>query len=310
MAKGLFPVVETATVIPDREKFHYIVVKLLYLGKRCRPDILPAVQFLCTRVISPTVQDEAKLIRVLGYLKLTKQWTRIFDSSPFERVQTYIDVSFAMHSDGKSQSACVVMLGNTLVHEACRKQKLITKSSTKVELVALSDYISEGELIEHFLMDLGHLLDDDLVTNVHLVYQDNQSTIALVKNGGGKPRSKYMKMQQEYVKESLGTSELEVEYVRTLGMLEDVLTKPIGGELYHSQVHRLLGCQHYLINRGVKSNTSSETSETAATFGTPDDTEPTRALSKLSCSNQCLHKHDLKPKESELPQRHAKKHNQ
>jgi hypothetical protein len=59
-----------------------------------------------------------------------------------------------------------------------------------------------------------------------------------------------------------------------------------------------------------KSNTSSETSETAAALGTPDDTELTRALSELSCSNQCLSKHDLKPKESELPQRCAKKHNQ
>lgn len=84
----------------------------------------------------------------------------------------------------------MVFLGKTLVHKTCRKQKLITKNSTEAELVALADHFEEGELIEMFLMDLGHLLDEDIITNVHLVCQDNQSTISLVKTGGGKSRSK------------------------------------------------------------------------------------------------------------------------
>jgi hypothetical protein len=190
---------ESSPSLKDREKFHSIVAKLMYCGKRSCPDILLAVQFLCTRVKAPTIEDATKLAKVLEYLKLMKTWVRVFDDSPFDRVQTYIVASFAMHADGKSQSACVEMLGNTLVHEACRKQKLITKSSTEAKLVALLDYIAEGELIDHFIMDLGHLLDDDIVTNVHLVYQDNQSTIALVKNRGRKSRSKYIKVRQEYV---------------------------------------------------------------------------------------------------------------
>jgi hypothetical protein len=57
---------------------------LLYLGKRGRLDILLPVQFLCTRVRSPIVEDEQKLQRVLGYLKLMKQWTRRLDNSPFQ----------------------------------------------------------------------------------------------------------------------------------------------------------------------------------------------------------------------------------
>jgi hypothetical protein len=37
-------------------------------------------------------------------------------------------------------------------------------------LVALLDYIVEGELAEDFLMDVGHMMDEDFVTNVHKVY--------------------------------------------------------------------------------------------------------------------------------------------
>jgi hypothetical protein len=58
------------------------------------------------------------------------------------------------------------------------------------------------------------------------------------------------------VKEQLGTLELEIVYIRTEQMLADVLTKPIGGELFHSMVRRLLS-RHYLSNRGAKDNTSS-----------------------------------------------------
>ncbi len=84
---------------------------------------------------------------MLGYLKLLKNWASVIDDSPFERVETYINASFATHPDGKSQSGCMVFLGNTLAHEGCRKQKLIMKCSTESELVALADYILEGEVL-------------------------------------------------------------------------------------------------------------------------------------------------------------------
>lgn len=80
-----------------------------------------AVQPLCTRVKAPMIDDEHKLECVLGCLKLTKNWTRSFDDCPFECIEMYIDMSFTTHNDGQSQYACMVMLGSTLVHEACSK---------------------------------------------------------------------------------------------------------------------------------------------------------------------------------------------
>jgi hypothetical protein len=48
------------------------------------------------------MEDQKKLERVLGYLKLTKAWRRVFDNSKFDKVETYIDASFALHADGKA----------------------------------------------------------------------------------------------------------------------------------------------------------------------------------------------------------------
>jgi hypothetical protein len=126
------------------------------------------------------------------------------------------------------------MLDNMLVHEACKKQKIITRNSTESKLVALSDYMLEGELVEDFVMEIGYMMNEDLITNVHLIYQDNQSTIMLVKNGGGKQRTKYIKVRQEYIHERLGTSEVEIEYVKTHEMLADIPLRHLAGSNFTS----------------------------------------------------------------------------
>jgi hypothetical protein len=279
---NLFKISMEAEPLIEKAKFHSVVAKLLYLGKRGRPDILLPVQFLCTRVKAPTTDDERKLERVLGYLKLTKGWTKVFDKSPCERVRTYIDASFAIHLDGKSQSGCVTLLGNTLVHETCRKQKIITRNSMETELVALSDHIIEGELIEGFVLDMGALCDIEVLDNVHLVYQDNQPTIAIVTKGGGQPRTKYMKVREEYVRERLETKELEIEYVKTDTMLADALTKPLSGEGFHKLVRRLLGRSKfqtsYASNRGAKKKMGQTDDQDLSDLG--------RQLVAMHCSHQ------------------------
>ena len=59
------PVLET-----ERAKMMYtFVMKTMFVCKRARPDIQPAVAFLATRVKSPTDQDYKKLICMMEFLK-------------------------------------------------------------------------------------------------------------------------------------------------------------------------------------------------------------------------------------------------
>ena len=66
---NLFTINELADklLISQAKLFHSRVAKLLYLGKRVRPEILTPIIFLTTRVKSPDVEDWAKLDRVLRY---------------------------------------------------------------------------------------------------------------------------------------------------------------------------------------------------------------------------------------------------
>jgi len=90
----LFAVDDSAELlgISAREDFHSRVAKLLYLAKRTRPDILLPINFLCTRVLKPTVQDWKKLLRVYRYLFGTKglciylQADEVTNTAPFPKV--------------------------------------------------------------------------------------------------------------------------------------------------------------------------------------------------------------------------------
>jgi hypothetical protein len=57
----------------EREsRFHSLVAKLLYLGKRSR-DILTTVAFLSTRVLKATEEDWKKLVKLVRYLRGTER---------------------------------------------------------------------------------------------------------------------------------------------------------------------------------------------------------------------------------------------
>jgi Reverse transcriptase (RNA-dependent DNA polymerase). len=98
----------------DKKRFHTTTAKLLHLSKRTRPDIQLPVLYLCTRVKEPTVDDDAKLLKILGYLKLTRNKARIISPRGNQkRLVAYVDASFASHADGKGHTGLVIKWGNT-----------------------------------------------------------------------------------------------------------------------------------------------------------------------------------------------------
>jgi len=96
---------------PKQKAFHSTVMKLMYMAKRVRGDVLLPVLWLSTRVKSPTVSDENKLKRVIGYLKRTRERCKVISTDEIKRVEIFIDASFASHHDGAGHSAIVTLVG-------------------------------------------------------------------------------------------------------------------------------------------------------------------------------------------------------
>jgi hypothetical protein len=116
------------------------------------------------------------------------------------------------------------------------KQKLVSKSSTEAELIALSDGLSHVLWASLWLQAQGH----DVKPIV--VYQDNESVLALMK-AGKKPsqRTKHMEIKYFFAKDRVEIGDITLEYMPTGDMLADLLTKPLVGEQFRSLASRMVG---------------------------------------------------------------------
>ena len=71
------------------------------------------------------------------------------------------------------------------------------------------------------------LLDQGYEVGASTIYQDNQSTIAMVKNGkSNSSRTRHIAIRFDFVADRVTSKEIKVKYIRTGDMIADILTKP------------------------------------------------------------------------------------
>ena len=219
----------------DKEYFHSATAKLLYLGKRVRPDILTAVSFLVKRVQKPTVQDKQKLRRVVQYIRKTRDFGIVIQADKILAIYAFVDASYGVHEDFKSHTGVVVGFGRGPILAKSSTQKLNAKSSTEAELIGLSDSTGEILWLRDFLIAQGYIMSPATV------YQDNMSTIAMIKNGRpNSTRSKHIGIRFFFVADRVQQKEIKIEYMSTNDMLADILTKPLQGNLFVKMRNQLL----------------------------------------------------------------------
>ena len=220
----------------NKEHFHSVVAKLLYLSKRTRPDILVAISFLTSRVLVATEQDAIKLLRVLKYLFGTRHMGLVLSAEEAVLViKIYIDASYGVHADGKSHTGSNAVLGNANIVAKSTKQKLVAKSSTEAELIAASDSVSVVIHCRNFLEAQGYSLPPATV------FQDNMSTISMIRAGRpSSDRTRHVNIRFFFLHDREKLGEIKVEYLPTKQMIADILTKPLQGELFLSLRDQLL----------------------------------------------------------------------
>ena len=124
-----------------------------------------------------------------------------------------------VHMDAKSHSGMMVTLGKGTILGVSCKQKCVSKSSTEAELIAVTDLV--GQAIE-----LKNIAEEIVGRKVKLIiYQDNQATIKLLRNGVSGGRSKHIKIRFAWFKEFLEASDFILEYKPTEEMIADGMTK-------------------------------------------------------------------------------------
>jgi hypothetical protein len=137
------------------EIFHTFVAKGLFLSKQGRPDIMPGIAYLSTKVRNPSVNDWDKLTNLLHFLKNTKEDILRLSMKDNCIVKWYLDASFAVHEDMKSHTGAVLTLGERVLQAISTKQQTNTRSSTEAELISFNDIVSKVLWMRLFLKEQG-----------------------------------------------------------------------------------------------------------------------------------------------------------
>ena len=122
--------------------FHSVATKLLLVANRSRPDIQPALSYLCTRVQKPDTSDWKKLKRLLQFINCTidDKLTLSADKGLIF-MKYWVDASYAIYPDMRGHTGGCLTFGRGMIHSRSSKQKFNTKNSTECDVVGTSDYL-------------------------------------------------------------------------------------------------------------------------------------------------------------------------
>jgi hypothetical protein len=221
--KNLFIVNEECEALNDseRESFHKVVAKSLYVAKRARPDVNTAISFLTKRVQRPDREDWEKLAHMVRYLVSTRELPLILSADDSDSIYWYADSAFAVHSDMKSHNGAGMTQGRGFAISISGGQKLNTGSSTHAEIVCVSDILPMSQWVRLFVLAQGRKVTRNVI------FQDNESAELLEVNGkkSSSKRTRHINIRYFLVTDAIAKQECEVKWISRDYMFADYLTK-------------------------------------------------------------------------------------
>ena len=233
------PLSELETPLINITTFLSMLMQLMFLATRTRPDILTAVCALATKCKEPRSADEVRLHRVIGYLAEYKDMELHCKVTDLQ-LHAYFDAGWACHTDMKGHSGMVLTLGHfgfPILYKS-QKQKVVTRSSTEAELVCMYSGVDLALCYRRIGQFMG------LPDNVPLpVYQDNTSSmkIATMGHGSSTSNTKFMDLKFKWLKQHIDNKVIVLHYLTTHDMIADFFASPRIGESFRIMRKIILG---------------------------------------------------------------------
>ena len=221
----------------DRQLYQEMVGTLMYSGVACRLDTMYSVQKLAQAMQAPMQSDMMAAKRLFRYLAGTKDIGLVFGShagdlprdtrgrcSTFRLdVCAFADADWAnSKADRKSITGWVAKVNGDPISWASKKQRTVAQSTCEAELYAEAAAIQEVLWLRGLLQELGlH------VQTGSLVHGDNQSTLAISKNGIKGERTKHVDVKYHFITETVESGAVQLKWIPTTEQQADLLTKAL-----------------------------------------------------------------------------------
>jgi len=230
------------TDVVNLQQYQEMVGTLMYSAVSCRPDISHAVQQLAQAMQSPTQQDVVAAKRVFRYLAGTKDIGLVFGSRCGQVLDTrgrncfrldvccYADADWAnSKKDRKSITGWVAKVNGDPISWASKKQRTVAQSTCEAELYAEAAAIQEVLWLRDLLKELG--LN---VQTGSTVYGDNQSTLAISKNGIKGERTKHVDVKYHFITETVQSGKVKLQWIPTTEQQADIFTKALAAPVFEN----------------------------------------------------------------------------
>jgi hypothetical protein len=115
----------------------------LFLCKRARSDIQPAIAFLTTGIKGPNQGDQFKVKNMMSFLKQTQEEIIMLEADNIGIITWHLDATFAVRPDYKGHTGVTMTLVKSAIQSTSTKQKVNGSSSTEAELVSMDDIVAK-----------------------------------------------------------------------------------------------------------------------------------------------------------------------
>jgi len=229
----LFNISKDSPELSDKRPYLSCIMSLMYLARLTRPDILMPVTFLASRSHIATEEDFKKLQRILEYLNGTKNKGMHIKCNSLEP-SADCDASYGIHSDGKSHTGFIIMLGLAVILVKSAKQKVTALSSTDAEIIALCDCVKTLVWITNLLQEITDY------KGTAIIKQDNKSAVWLTTEPTRYRRSKHLLTKISYIRDHIINKTVKLLVKKSAEMMSDGLTKPKQGHAFAEHCIRLV----------------------------------------------------------------------
>ena len=208
----------------DIVEYQSIVGGLMWLMLGTRPDLAFAVSKLSQFNSKPTTSHRTQALRVLRYVKGTRELKLIFGLDPDAPLCGYSDADYAGDVDTRrSTTGYVFKLYGGAVSWMAKRQRSTALSTCEAEYMALAEAAREAVWLRNLMMDILRSGPDAPIT----IYEDNQSAMKLVYNPVDHQRTKHIDIRYHFTREAVEDNLVQLTYVPSEDMVADQLTKPL-----------------------------------------------------------------------------------